>query len=116
MAKVEIVDKPWGHEEILKKTNKYVVKRIKITSGHRMSLQYHELKEETIYVISGTLIIWKSIDFNDHITLCPGEVFHVKPTEIHRFGATEQSDVVILECSTIELEDVIRLADDYNRD
>jgi len=115
MVKAEIVDKPWGHEEILIQTNKYVMKRITITRGHRLSLQYHELKEETIYVLSGTLIVWKSEEFCDHVTLCPGETFHVKPTEVHRFGAPEQSDVIILECSTIELDDVVRLADDYNR-
>ena len=115
MVKEKRVDKPWGYEEILKKTNKYVMKRITITRGHRLSLQYHEQKEETIYVISGTLIVWNSEEFYDHITLCPGKVFHVKPTEVHRFGATEQSDVVIIECSTTELDDVVRLADDYNR-
>ena len=115
MVKAETVIKPWGQEEILMQTNKYVMKRITITRGHRLSLQYHELKEETIYVISGTLIIWKSKEFYDHITLCPGKTFHVKPGDVHRFGATEQSDVVILECSTTELTDVVRLADDYNR-
>lgn len=112
---VETVTKPWGQEEILKKADKYVMKRITITRGHRLSLQYHELKEETIYVLSGTLIVWKSEEFYDHITLAPGEVYHVNPTEVHRFGATDQSDTVVLECSTIELEDVVRLADDYSR-
>ena len=115
MVKAETVHKPWGKEEILIKTEDYVMKRISINAGHRMSLQYHELKEETIYVISGTLIVWKSKDLYDHVTISPGEVYHVKPTEIHRFGALDQSDTVILECSTTELEDVVRLADDYNR-
>ena len=115
MEKAKTVNKPCGYEEILKKTNKYVVKRITISRGERLSLQYHELKEETVYVLSGTLIVWKSKEFYDHITLCPGEIYHVKPTETHRFGATEQEDVIILECSTPELDDVVRLADDYNR-
>ena len=115
MAKVEIVSKPWGQEEILKIAPKYVVKRITIQAGHRMSLQLHELKEETIYVLSGNLIVWSSIDFEDNETFCPGSVIHVPPRKIHRFGAPEQGDVIILECSTTELDDVIRLADDYNR-
>ena len=51
------IDKPWGKEEILVHTEKYAVKRITINPGHRMSLQYHELKEETIYVLTGTLIV-----------------------------------------------------------
>ncbi len=114
-AKVKTVDKPWGQEEILAHTDNYVMKRITITSGHRMSLQYHEQKEETIYVASGILIIWKSEDFYDHVTLCPGSVYHVKPGEVHRFGAPEAADTVIIECSTTELSDVVRLADDYNR-
>ena len=80
-----------------------------------MSLQLHELKEETIYVLSGNLIVWNSIDFEDNETYCPGSVIHVPPRKIHRFGAPEQGSVIILECSTTELNDVIRLADDYNR-
>ena len=115
MAKVEIVSKPWGQEEILQIAPKYVVKRITIQAGHRMSLQLHELKEETIYVLSGNLIVWSSINFYDNETFCPGSVIHVPPQTVHRFGAPEQGDVIILECSTTELTDIVRLADDYNR-
>lgn len=107
--------KPWGQEELLVKTNKYAMKRITINGGHRMSLQYHELKEETIYVVQGLLIVWKSQDYNDKITVPPGEAYHVKPGEVHRFGSPGLIDTVIIECSTIELDDVVRLADDYNR-
>ena len=115
MAKVETVHKPWGKEEILIKTKDYVMKRISINAGHRMSLQYHELKEETIYVLEGVLIVWNSKEMQDNFTLMPGETYHVKPGVIHRFGSPEQLDTVVLECSTIELDDVVRLADDYNR-
>ncbi len=115
MEKVEIVNKPWGQEEILKVAPKYVMKRITIDAGHRMSLQYHELKEETIYVLSGNLIVWYSIAFDNNETFCPGSVVHIPPNTVHRFGAPEQGNVVIIECSTTELEDVVRLADDYNR-
>ena len=111
------IDKPWGKEEILVHTEKYAVKRITINPGHRMSLQYHELKEETIYVLTGTLIVWKSTTISDCETFLPGDVYHVKPGEIHRFGCADNVEqCVILECSTTELEDVVRLADDYNRD
>ena len=115
MATVKTVDKPWGEEALLIKTDAYAMKRITITPGHRMSLQYHEKKEETIYVLKGILIVWSSEDFHDHITLCPGSVYHVKPGIVHRFGAPEQIETVILECSTTELDDVVRLADDYDR-
>ena len=112
---MEKTDKPWGYEELLIKTDSYAMKRILIDSGHRMSLQYHEKKEETIYVISGTLIVWKSEEFLDHITVLPGDVYHVAPKSVHRFGSPDGVITTIIECSTTELEDVVRLADDYNR-
>jgi len=116
IVKAKITTKPWGSEELIVKTPKYVMKKIVIKSGHRLSLQYHELKEETIFVHKGNLIIWKSKDFYDMITLCPGEVYHVRPGEIHRFGCPDNiEECILIECSTIELDDVVRLADDYNR-
>jgi len=116
MEKAKITHKPWGCEELIIKTGKYAMKRITINAGHRMSLQYHELKEETIYVLKGVLIVWKSKEMQDNFTLMPGETYHVKPGVIHRFGSPEQLDTIILECSTTELDDVVRLADDYHRD
>ena len=115
MEKVKTAIKPWGKEEILKVTQRYVMKRITIDAGHRLSLQYHEIKEETIYVLDGNLIVWRSKEFQDNETYCPGAVIHVPPNTVHRFGAPEQGSVIILECSTTELDDVVRLADDYNR-
>ena len=115
IAMVKTVDKPWGKEEILAKTDRYVMKRITITGGKRMSLQYHKVKEETIYVVSGLLVVWKSEKFTDRELIYPGETYHVKPRSIHRFGSPDQTDTIIIECSTPELEDVVRLADDYNR-
>ena len=112
----KMINKPWGHEEILVNNGKYAMKKLTINAGHRMSLQYHEVKEETIYVLSGTLIIWKSSKFSDFEVLLPGGVYHVKPKEVHRFGCPDGPEVcVILECSTTELADVVRLADDYDR-
>ena len=116
MAK-EIIKKPWGHEEIWARTDKYVGKILTIKPGHRLSLQYHEVKEETIYVMQGTLTIWKSDNERDFILCGPGSTYHVQPGKIHRFGAheSELSEVKILEVSTPETEDVIRIADDYRR-
>ena len=116
IAKAKTIPKPWGKEEILINTENYVMKRIWIDSGHRMSLQYHESKEETIYVVEGVLVIWSSENFDDHITLVPGDVYHVKPNTVHRFGAPNECGTMILECSSTALSDVVRLADDYNRD
>ena len=112
---VEILNKPWGTEEILVNTGSYVMKRITITSGNRMSLQYHDRKEETIYVVSGILIVWTSEEFYDHVALEPNSVYHVQPGTVHRFGSPDSIETVIIECSTCELDDVVRLADDYDR-
>lgn len=113
---MKIIEKPWGREEILVHTENYVLKRMVINSGHRMSLQYHEKKEETIYVISeDPLLVWTSKSDKDFFEVVKGEHIHIKPGDIHRFGATKLGPCVILECSTTELEDVVRLSDDYSR-
>ena len=113
--KPKVTKKPWGKEELLSLTPKYAMKRITIRAGQRLSLQYHQQKEETVYVISGLLLNWKSEDDNDYIVIKPGQVFHCTPKTIHRFGADATQDVVLIECSTTELDDVVRLADDYHR-
>lgn len=121
---MKLVKKPWGHEEIWAKTEKYVGKILTIFPGHRLSLQYHNTKEETIYVLEGVLNVWHSEDEKDYTMLMPGDTFHVKPNQVHRFGAPKASSLrlfgksmatKILEVSTPELDDVVRLKDDYNR-
>jgi quercetin dioxygenase-like cupin family protein len=79
-----------------------------------MSLQYHNKKEETIYVMSGILLLWESKEEEEFKQLGTGTVYHVKPGQVHRFGAG-QSAVMLTEVSTNYLDDVIRLKDDYNR-
>ena len=113
---IQIVKKPWGQEEIWAKTNRYVVKILTINPGHRLSLQYHEEKEETIYVLEGVLKVWDSEDDNTYCLYNSGNVVHIKPNQIHRFGAAAgESCVRLMEVSTPELEDVVRLKDDYIR-
>lgn len=113
------VEKPWGYEEIWAETEKYVGKILTILPGHRLSLQYHEKKEETVYVLEGDLVVWHSEDENDKSILGKGSVYHVKPGTVHRFGSrllkNENRVVRLLEVSTSELNDVVRLADDYKR-
>tara|TARA_Y100001937_G_C7095708_1_gene319965 strand:+ start:915 stop:1250 length:336 start_codon:yes stop_codon:yes gene_type:complete len=111
---VRRVEKPWGYEEIWAETDKYVGKILTIFPNQRLSLQYHEQKEETIYVLEGRLIVWNSEDPNDITHFEKGETFHVKPKKVHRFGSFV--DVCkLIEVSTPELDDVVRLADDYKR-
>ena len=111
---VPIIQKPWGYEEILCITDHYVMKRMIVNAGHRMSLQYHNEKEETVFVVSGCLVVWT--DDGAPLKLRPGCTYHVKPGEIHRFGAEIDGPVVLIECSTIELDDVVRIEDDYSRE
>lgn len=114
-----IIPKPWGEEEILIQTKNYVGKILRIKQGHRLSLQYHEFKEETIYGLSGNLFVdnggslENGKDLVRHV-IHPGEIHHVPPLTVHRFSAVID-DVEVLEISTPELDDVIRLEDDYKR-
>jgi mannose-6-phosphate isomerase-like protein (cupin superfamily) len=108
------VQKPWGFEEIWAETPKYVGKYLHISGGHRLSRQYHQKKEETIRVLSGILTLEIGATPDQVLNIPPGEVYHVTPGTIHRFCASS-GDVVLVEVSTPELDDVIRLSDDYDR-
>lgn len=105
------VEKPWGYEQIWAKTNNYVGKILFIKHKHRLSLQYHKEKEETIYVQDGILTL--QID-KDDITLSAGSYYHIAPGIIHRMSA-KYGDCKVFEVSTPQLDDVIRLDDDYKR-
>lgn len=114
---MRLIKKPWGHEEIWAETDKYCGKILYINSGHRLSLQYHERKVETIRVMSGklTMVLQERSDgplYNK--ILQTGESYHVTTGTIHRFWA-QDGDVVLVEVSTPELDDVVRLEDDYKR-
>lgn len=108
------VEKPWGYEVHWAKTQRYVGKILHINAGHALSLQYHNVKEETVYLFSGSLLY--EIEVNGELTkryLKPGDSVHVLPKTVHRMTAIEDCDV--LEASTPELDDVVRLEDRYGR-
>ena len=111
---IERVEKPWGYELIFAHTDHYVGKIIHITAGHQLSRQYHVAKDETVMVESGELDLEIGPDkASELIHMRRRDVFRVKPGVIHRLiGVT---DVDVIEVSTTELEDVVRLADDYGR-
>ncbi len=112
---IKTIEKPWGYEQIWAQTEKYVGKILHIKSGNRLSLQFHNIKEETVLVISGTLSIECEDSENpDIIIVEENKSFHVLPKQIHRFCAYD-GDVTLVEVSTPELEDVIRISDDYDR-
>lgn len=110
-----IVEKPWGRETIHAETERYVGKILFIAQGRRLSLQYHQRKSETMYLWRGhvRLTLGPSPDDLREIDLRPGEAIDLPSGTVHRLLAVEDSE--ILETSTPELEDVVRLRDDYDR-
>jgi len=111
---VKHVPKPWGHETIWAHTDQYVGKILHINAGHALSVQYHNVKDETVYLLSGELIyrVWED-DTPRDVQLKIGEAFRITPHTIHQMEAI--SDCDILEASTPHLDDVIRLEDRYGR-
>ena len=110
------IEKPWGYEDIWAKTNNYVGKILVILPKQRMSLQYHEEKEETVYVMSGTLRVWSSKDESDYKDINVGGIYHVMPGTVHRFGNSSSDKITkLVEVSTAQIEDIVRISDDYGR-
>lgn len=109
------VQKPWGHELIWAETPRYVGKILHIKQGEQLSLQYHQVKDETIMVLSGRLRFEHFEDGQEPtaVELAPHEPFHVHPGLRHRMIAV--TDVDVVEVSTPELDDVVRLQDRYGR-
>lgn len=105
------VDKPWGYEVIWAHTKDYVGKILAINPGEKLSLQYHEQKEETVLVISGEL----KVSGDSDLILTKGSSFHVIPRHVHRFEAHGEEPCILVEVSTDNLNDVVRLQDDYGR-
>ena len=113
--KSRTVDKPWGHELIWAQTERYVGKILHIKKGERLSLQYHRQKDETVMVLKGRMEFEHFEDGEEprSIVLEPLQPFHIHTGLRHRMIALEDTDVV--EVSTTELDDVVRLEDKYGR-
>jgi mannose-6-phosphate isomerase len=110
------VDKPWGHELIWAHTDRYVGKVLVIEAGKRLSLQRHEVKDESILVTVGRLRL--SLEDDDGTLrveeLVPGDHRHVRTGRLHRYEAIERTE--LMEVSTPELDDVVRIEDDFGRE
>jgi mannose-6-phosphate isomerase len=109
------VEKPWGYELHWAKTDRYVGKVLHVFAGHALSLQYHNRKDETIYLYSGRMLfdIGPQGGPLERREMKPGDSVHVTPKTVHRMTALEDCD--ILEVSTPDLDDVVRLEDRYGR-
>ena len=110
---MRVVEKPWGFELIWAETENYVGKLLHINAKQRLSLQYHSQKEETVFVTHGELLNYTDIESPPQ-RIPEGQSLHVKPNQVHRFGAGAEY-VELIEVSTPHLDDVVRLEDDYKR-
>ena len=110
------VEKPWGHELIWAHTERYVGKLLVIEAGKRLSLQYHERKDEAILVIRGRLRLELEDEQGRLVEheLGPGEHRRIQTGRKHRFSGIERVELV--EVSTPELDDVVRISDDFGRE
>ncbi|MGH7560966.1 MAG: cupin domain-containing protein [Gemmatimonadales bacterium] len=108
------VEKPWGYELVWARTDRYVGKVLHVNAGHRLSCQYHNVKDETMHVLRGELILWLGDGAGrEERRLKPGDSVRITPKTIHELEAVQDSDV--LEASTPELDDLVRLSDRYGR-
>ncbi len=111
---VEKIEKPWGYELRFVRTDRYAGKVIFVRAGQQLSLQYHERKDEAFLVHEGTLELVLGRGAEERVVrLGPGTSRHLPPGTVHRFRAV--TDCLLFEVSTPELEDVLRLEDDYGR-
>jgi mannose-6-phosphate isomerase len=109
------VPKPWGHELWFAHTDSYAGKLLHVRAGHRLSLQFHERKDETSYLLSGRMLLCQGPSADDLFEreIGPGVAWRNEPGLVHTIEALE--DAVVLEVSTPELDDVVRLTDRYGR-
>lgn len=109
------VEKPWGHELWFAHTEHYAGKLLVVRAGHRLSLQYHREKDESCYLLSGKLLLVQgpSADQLEEVVLEPGVRWRNTPGVVHTIEAIE--DATVLEVSTPQLDDVVRLDDRYGR-
>ena len=113
------VEKPWGYEIVFAENERYAGKILHVEAGHALSLQYHERKDETLYVLKGevTLLVDADVDRDGNlkeVTLAAGDSYRIRPGVRHRMSAAAPCDLV--EVSSPELDDVVRLEDRYGRE
>lgn len=108
------VEKPWGYELVWARTSRYVGKILHVKAGHALSLQYHRVKDETLHVLTGELILrTRPGEAIETRAFRAGETVHIPATLVHQIEAVVDTDV--LEASTPELDDLVRLEDRYGR-
>ena len=112
----ERIEKPWGWELIWARTEQYVGKLLFVRAGHSLSLQFHNQKDESWYVQEGRASVEMGVPGDpvaESEIVAPGAAFRIRPGTVHRVRALE--DTLILEVSTPQLDDIVRLEDSYGR-
>ena len=115
-GKVTRVEKPWGYEIVFAHTDRYAGKLLFVRKDEVLSLQFHNVKDETLYVHEGRVVFEigdPGQEALDEEVVVPGRAFRLTPGTVHRMRALEDS--ILLEASTPELDDVVRLEDKYGR-
>ena len=115
--KVKRIEKPWGYELVISHTPLYAGKILTIYKNKKLSLQYHQIKDETIFIYKGKVKL-EFFPVSHHapiqtIELSSGQSFHISPKIVHRLIALEDTEV--FEVSSPQIDDVVRLEDDYGR-
>jgi mannose-6-phosphate isomerase-like protein (cupin superfamily) len=113
------VAKPWGHEIVFAENERYAGKILHVEPGHALSLQYHERKDETLYVLRGevTLLVDAEMDGKlTEVTLAEGDSYRIRPGVRHRMSVLSDAPCDLVEVSSPELDDVVRLEDRYGRE
>ena len=110
------IDKPWGWELILELNDRYCIKHLFLTEGHRLSKQYHERKMETLILVQGEVELTLDVDGAEWVgAMVLNEPIPIAPGTVHRMKGLAPGGGLLLEVSTPELDDVVRLDDDYGR-
>ena len=115
---IPFINKPWGYERLFAHTEAYLGKYIFIEAGHNLSRHYHQTRDKTLYVLTGPLHLEVGPEDGGEILsmgLITGEAYQVVPGCVHRLCAPEGNDVELIEVSTPQPEDIIRIEDDYAR-
>lgn len=112
---IQRTEKPWGYELLIARTEQYVGKILHVEAGHALSLQYHEEKDETIYLNQGEAVLHyhDPVGQLQRVAMQPGVSYHIPPHSVHRLEALTNCD--FFEVSTTQLDDVVRLEDQYGR-
>ena len=113
----DYIDKPWGWERVLELNDRYCIKHLFIAQDQRLSKQYHQRKRETLILISGAIeLAWTRPGMPEEVlSMADGEPYMIAPGTVHRMRGMGTEGGLILEVGTTEMDDVVRLEDDYGR-